>query len=92
MAFYRKKPVVIEAFEVLQLIWAANTKWSALPQCIVDSYDAGKLLFLPDGIQIETLEGWHFGGTKDFIIKGVAGELCPCKPEIFAATYELVEA
>jgi hypothetical protein len=39
---------------------------------------------------IATLEGGHWVNLFDFIIKGVQGEFYPCKPDIFAATYELV--
>lgn len=40
---------------------------------------------------IDTLEGKHIVTPGDWIIKGVSGEFYPCKPEIFAATYEAVE-
>jgi len=40
---------------------------------------------------IDTLEGGHIVCPGDFIITGVAGEHYPCKPSIFAATYEPVE-
>jgi len=40
---------------------------------------------------IETLEGGHIVCPGDFIITGVAGESYPCKPEIFALTYEGIE-
>ena len=40
---------------------------------------------------IDTLEGGHIVCPGDWIITGVAGERYPCKPDIFAATYELVE-
>lgn len=39
---------------------------------------------------IDTLEGGHIVCPGDWIITGVKGELYPCKPEIFAATYEPV--
>lgn len=39
---------------------------------------------------IDTLEGGHIVCPGDFIIKGVKGELYPCKPDIFDATYEAV--
>lgn len=39
---------------------------------------------------IDTLEGGHVVCPADFIITGVKGERYPCKPDIFAATYELV--
>jgi hypothetical protein len=40
---------------------------------------------------IETLEGKHWCTLGDMIIRGVKGEFYPCKPDIFAATYERVE-
>lgn len=43
------------------------------------------------GIYIQTLEGRIKASPGDFIIRGVQGEFYPCKPDIFAATYEIVE-
>jgi hypothetical protein len=40
---------------------------------------------------IPTLEGDHTASLGDFIIKGVAGEFYPCKPDIFERTYEKAE-
>lgn len=40
---------------------------------------------------IDTLEGKHIVTPGDWIIKGVSGEFYPCKPDIFAATYEAAE-
>ena len=42
-------------------------------------------------IVIETLEGDMTASIGDYIIKGVQGEFYPCKPDIFEATYEIVE-
>jgi hypothetical protein len=42
------------------------------------------------GLIIPTLEGNHLARENDWIIKGVAGEFYPCKPDIFEATYEAV--
>ena len=39
---------------------------------------------------IDTLEGGHIVCPGDWIITGVKGEHYPCKPDIFAATYEEV--
>jgi hypothetical protein len=41
---------------------------------------------------LDTLEGGHIVCPGDWIITGVKGELYPCKPDIFAATYEAVGA
>lgn len=39
-------------------------------------------------LDIETLEGTHHASVGDYIIRGVQGELYPCKPDIFKETYE----
>jgi len=41
-----------------------------------------------EGLKIFTLEGTHMASIRDYIIKGVAGEVYPCKPDIFEKTYE----
>jgi hypothetical protein len=42
-------------------------------------------------IYIDTLEGQMQARVGDWIIRGVKGEFYPCKPDIFAATYEPTE-
>jgi hypothetical protein len=44
--------------------------------------------FLSGALEIDTLEGTMRGEVGDWIIKGVKGELYPCKPDVFATTYE----
>ena len=41
---------------------------------------------------IHTLEGDHLARVGDYIITGIKGERYPCKPDIFLATYEPVDA
>lgn len=49
-------------------------------------------IFLTDtGCDIKTLEGVMHGDIGDYIIQGIKGEIYPCKPDIFEATYEAVE-
>ena len=43
-------------------------------------------------IAIDTLEGTMNAFEGAWVIRGVEGELYPCKPDIFAATYEPVAA
>ena len=77
---YRKKPIVIEAWQ--------NSDENEFPAW-VDSADVGRE---PGGvILINTLEGVMKAMPGDYIIKGVQGEFYPCKPDIFEATYEKVE-
>lgn len=74
------------------------------PQWLVDAYEAGTIRkatadeaagvhsgILPEWcIWIVTKEGGHVAKPGDWIIRGIAGELYPCDPAIFAASYEVV--
>lgn len=88
---YRKKPIVIEAVRVTELLAAAARDWPALPDWIRAAYERGEILFVARTVEIVTLEGRMAGCEFDWIIRGVRGELYPCKPDIFEATYEAVD-
>jgi hypothetical protein len=63
------------------------------PQWLLEGLVRGTVLVHPGkegGVSIKTLEGTMRGNVGDWIIQGVTGELYPCKPDIFAATYEPV--
>lgn len=78
---YRKKPVIIEAFQ--WMIDVVPDWWRNAKGLSVDV--ASGSVFIP------TLEGTHEAKPGDFIIQGVKGEIYPCKADIFALTYESVE-
>lgn len=82
MAKYRKKPVVIEAVQY--------GPYSAPSAELLMFLGGSGATLTGDGIVIPTLEGDHLARVGDFIIKGVHGEFYPCKPDIFAKTYEPV--
>jgi hypothetical protein len=88
---FRKKPVEIEAVRVSEALKSAGTRWQSLPRWLEGAYDRGGVLFGNGFINIITSEGVMRGDYDDWIIRGVKGELYPCKPDIFAATYEPVE-
>lgn len=90
MGKFRKKPVVIEAIRVRDVIHAAATSWTDLPAWIREAYNCGVILFGSTSVTIRTLEGTHEGRGRfnDWIIRGIKGELYLCKPEIFDMTYE----
>ena len=84
-AKYRKKPVVIDAIQ-----WTGNN-WPDVCGFIQDLCgNMQKYVVAPEtnSIAIETLEGTMTASVGDWIIRGVKGELYPCKPDIFEATYE----
>jgi hypothetical protein len=92
MAKYRKKPVVVEAFELCEDFMKIGANCKGIPDWGISAYDDGIIYFDDkDECYIKTLEGDHHASIGDFIIRGVHGELYPCKPDIFAKTYELVE-
>ena len=91
MSLYRKKPVVIEArqFPVVLDIRDAHIAGKELAAwCGGRFYDREPLGRMIPVIEIDTLEGALTARMGDWIIKGVQGEFYPCKPDIFAATYE----
>lgn len=83
---YRKKPVEIEAMRVQPPLskvaeWCGGT-------VLRGGMQSTKFI----GVIIPTLEGDMRADIGDYVIRGVAGEFYPCKPDIFAATYEEVES
>jgi hypothetical protein len=83
---FRKKSVVIDAVQWTGSNLADMTRFiecdfSASQRACGDGLDS---LFIP------TREGEHEARPGDWIIRGIAGEFYPCKPDIFAATFEPV--
>ena len=91
MQKYRKKPVIIEACTAKEVLFFAGNNFDKLPDCVKVSYEKWDIIFTPDSIIIKTLEGHMTANLNDYIIKGIKGELYPCKPDIFEQTYEKVE-
>lgn len=84
---YRKKPVAIEAY-MWQTELGNNRLMNWLSQ---NGVDIKGWTFFDDYLLIPTLEGEMKASPNDFIIIGVAGEVYPCKPDIFEQTYEEVQ-
>ncbi len=91
MAKYRKKPVVIDA-----------EQWNPDKMLIQDILDELKIDSMEEAgvswcakhkecLLIKTLEGVMTVNPGDYILKGIQGEIYPCKPDIFKATYEPVD-
>ena len=88
MAKFRKKPVVIEAVQFLP----SNDHAFDVPDGVHLWPDERG--FQPRDMSwgfIDTLEGRMHVMAGDWIITGIQGEKYPCKPDIFAATYEAVD-
>lgn len=103
---FRKRPVEIEALQfpvqndppaahVVYRWVEVNTLGSFEPMEVIEGQrpypESGVSIDPRDGrMIISTLEGLHWVNPGDWIIRGVAGEFYPCKPDVFAKTYEAV--
>lgn len=90
---YRKKPIEIEAFQYDGDLKGKDGYY--VPDWAVDAFELGVMYYAsrsdnepPCELFIKTLEGDHHVSVGDFVVQGIQGELYPCKPDIFEATYE----
>lgn len=93
---FRKKPVVVEAVRYEgkgNMYPSAEGQYGQVPEWFWDALENKTAEFTNgrDPLVIHTLEGDQTVSPGDWIIRGVQGELYPCKPDIFAATYDPVE-
>ena len=79
---YKKKPIIIEAFKWM---YDVAPEWWVKRRDLMIEVQTGAVL-------IPTLEGKMEAKPGDWIIQGIKGEIYPCKPDIFEATYEKVES
>lgn len=93
MSKYRKKPVEVEAFQLDgRGLVAEDWFWDAVSENRIITHCFGKFHPEPAWCEIKTLEGTMVAKAGEYIIRGVAGEIYPCKQDIFEKTYEEVKA
>ena len=86
---YRKRPVIIEAIEWTGSNLKEIIEFTSLNESVKDlSWNEYEKLVNEKGLKIFTLEGTMMASVGDYIIKGIKGEVYPCKPDIFKASYE----
>ena len=83
---FRKKPIVIEAIQFTGSNLFDCLRFMGVPENVVNNPE----LHATDCPVIDTPEGCMTASPGDWIIRGVKNEYYPCKPDIFAATYEEV--
>jgi len=94
MAKFRKKPVVVEAFQMTKERRWDNSEW---PEWLNEAWNkegSGSLYCVAGGEQlfIDTLSGTIQLNWDDYIIKGAKeNDIYPCNPSVFEATYEIVD-
>lgn len=95
MPKYRKKPIVVEAFRYDGDLMDINGNYY-IPDWAIEAFEKDVLFYdehndYPFELFIKTLEGNHHVSVGDYIIKGVKGELYPCKSDIFEQSYEEID-
>jgi hypothetical protein len=95
MPKYQKRSIVVDAVRVADLLAARERNRTAgLPEWLIDAYWAGSIVIgdLPaTTVKVFTEgHGWTTAKEGDWLIRGVKGEIYPCEPDIFDATYEPV--
>lgn len=84
---YQKLPVQIEAFQ-----WTGDIDQTGDPVWLIDAIRDGVVAYTIEThtLTVHTLEGVMIVNRDDYVIQGVKGEIYPCKPDIFEATYRPV--
>jgi hypothetical protein len=85
---FRQRPVVIQALPVSEVIGLLERAPRALPRWAWEAFRAEDLILTHEGILVRTADGWVPGRPGDWLVRGVRGQVHPCRPDIFEASYE----
>lgn len=92
MGRFRKKPVVVEAWQFRGI--SLSAAHMAMPAWLTEALREGRVWYQGGDAPyytIGTLAGEMRADVGDWIIRGVKGEIYPCKPDIFEETYEVAQ-
>ena len=92
---YIKKQIPVEAIQVTKEFLAHSVYYweDFLPDWVTNAMKNGRFYILPNGFgfTVNTLEGTMLAPFGSYLIKGVDGELYPCREEVFKKSYEMYE-
>lgn len=88
MPIYQKKPIKIEA---VQYLGFTAPNFTDYPVWLLKAIESKVITKTRKGLFVHSLEGLMKVSKGDYIIKGINGEIYPCKPDIFEKTYEVIE-
>lgn len=101
MGRFRKKPVVVEAFQLTETPAEMHAVYQWVEKNTQGSFDPMGDKVPASGVSIDPATGFMLIATLEgvmqakpgwWIIKGVNGEFYPCDPEIFEKSYEEIES
>ena len=88
---YQKRPIIIDAFQLTKEQFRDLGPFPDWTRPQMQSIFGRASEGLKNVIYVDTLEGRMYANVGDYIIRGVKGEVYPCKPDIFEASYDLVQ-
>lgn len=100
MEKFISKPITIEAIRCREAHYKMGHDWYSLPKWFIDAYEGKNesgiktilgVNYPEKCIEIVTDNGVLKADIEDWIISGIMGEIYPCKPDVFRATYEFAE-
>lgn len=88
-----KRPVEVDAWKLDSSVLLYEPKDPDVPEWVWDSIETGKLRYSNDynDWAIWSLEGLMVAHDGDYLIRGVMGEIYPCRGDVFEETYEVIE-
>lgn len=90
---YRKRPLAVHAIRVSEVREGMrNDAGQSLPRWLQRARYTGDVIVAANVVRVLTPSGVALAHEDDWLIHGVKGEVYPCRPDVFAETYELVTA
>lgn len=87
---YVKKPIPVEAIQITEEFGIHSVYYweDFLPDWYIDAVKAGKVSISNSGFGVHTLEGTMLAPFNSYLVRGVDGELYPCREDIFKKSYD----
>jgi|ERR1700733_13499687 len=93
MPKYRKKPTLVDAIPVFEILkFVKENNWAELPQWVVNGFDEGMLSFTTNAVYFGTKEGPNQGRATDneWLIHGQFGEFSSCTRNVFEEELNMI--
>jgi hypothetical protein len=87
----RKKPIDVQAWNVIDLLYSACRDWKSLPKCIIEAYEKGDIVFLDTYISINAYGRKIIAESSEILIQDNSGVFYPCNRDVFQQTYEIIQ-
>lgn len=91
MGHYKRKPLVIEAIPVIEILTSRKADYEMLPGWVHKAIGDGVIELDITSAEVITSHGTVRAGIRDWLLRNPRGEVYPCKGDLFHELYERVE-